>query len=125
MNIRQLKDADLDVALTLWNRSARFDQMTPELFEEKVFDDPDFRPEWALVADEQNRAAGFIMGVARNFDDDKVGFVKLLAVEPSMQRRGIGTQLLQKIEAALWSAGVSHIRIIDSNPNYLQPGLDP
>jgi N-acetylglutamate synthase-like GNAT family acetyltransferase len=125
MTIRQVTDTDLDVVLALWNRSARLDQMTPELFEEKVFDDPDFRPEWALLAEEQNRVTGFIMGLARNFQDDKIGFVKLLAVDPAAQRQGIGTQLLQRLESALWHDGVSHIRVIDSNPNYLQPGLDP
>jgi predicted N-acetyltransferase YhbS len=125
MNIRQLNDTDIEVALALWNRSARFDQMTPELFEEKVFDDPDFRLEWTLVAEEQNRLVGFIMSLARSFGEDKVGFVKLLAVDPAMQRRGIGSQLLQKIEPVLWNAGVSHIRAVDSHPNYLQPGLDP
>jgi predicted N-acetyltransferase YhbS len=125
MTIRQLADTDIEMVLALWNRSAQFDPMTPELFEEKVFDDPDFRREWALVAEEQGRVAGFIMGLSRNFQDDKVGFVKLLAVDPARHRGGIGTQLLQRVESALWHAGVSHIRALDSNPNYLQPGLDP
>jgi len=125
MTIRQLADSDIEMALALWNRSAKFDPMTPELFEEKVFDDPDFRREWALVAEEQNRVVGFIMCLSRNFYDDKVGFVKLLAVDPARHRSGIGTQLLQRVESALWHAGVSHIRVLDSNPNYLQPGLDP
>jgi predicted N-acetyltransferase YhbS len=125
MTVRQLKDTDLETVLPLWNRSVRFDQMTPELFEEKVFDDPDFNPEWALVAEQQGRVAGFIMGVARSDKEDKIGFVKLLAVEPTTQRQGIGSQLLQQIESSLWNAGVSHLRVIDSNPNYLQPGLDP
>ncbi|MDZ7363082.1 MAG: GNAT family N-acetyltransferase [candidate division KSB1 bacterium] len=125
MTIRQLADTDIEMVLALWNRSAKFDPMTPELFEEKVFDDPDFRREWALVAEEQNRVVGFIMALSRNFQDDKVGFVKLLAVDPARQRSGIGTQLLQRVESALWHAGVSHIRVLDSNPNYLQPGLDP
>lgn len=125
MNLRQLKDADMETVLALWNRSARFDPMTPELFEEKVFDDADYRPEWTLVAEQQSRIVGFIMGLIRNEKDDKAGFVKLLAVEPTLQRKGIGSQLLQQIEKALWSAGASHLRAIDSNPNYLQPGIDP
>ncbi|MDZ7288563.1 MAG: GNAT family N-acetyltransferase [candidate division KSB1 bacterium] len=125
MNLRQLADTDIPAVLALWNRTVRFDPMTPELFEEKVFDDPDFRAEWAVVAEDQNRLAGFIMGIARDFGDDKVGFIKLIVVEPAMQRKGIGSQLLQKIELALWNAGVSHIRLIESHPNYLQPGLDP
>jgi len=125
MNIRPINDTDIEVALALWNRSARFDQMTPELFEEKVFDDPDFRPELTLVAEEQKRLAGFIMGLVRHFNDDKVGFIKLLVVDPAQQRRGLGSELLQRLETALWNAGASHIRILDSSPNYLQPGLDP
>jgi N-acetylglutamate synthase-like GNAT family acetyltransferase len=65
------------------------------------------------------------MSVARNFNEDKIGFVKLIATEPMMRRQGIGTQLLQQAEAILWKAGVSHLRVFDSNPNYLQPGIDP
>ncbi len=125
MNLRPLQEADLEAALALWNRSAQFDQMTPELLDEKISEDPDYDPELVLLAEQERRPVGLIMGVQRQAVKEGLGFIKLLAVDPSVRRRGVGKAMLRAIEQNLRAAGVQTIRVFDSNPNYLVPGIDP
>jgi GNAT superfamily N-acetyltransferase len=61
----------------------------------------------------------------RGKGDDVLGFIKLLAVEKNSRRRGIGTKLLQELEQRLARLRVTTIRVFDSAPNYLIPGIDP
>lgn len=125
MNLRHLQDTDIESLLALWNRSARHDQLTPELLEEKVFDDPDYNRELALVSENGQHLVGFIMGVVRNGSAEQRGYVKLLAIDPKIQRHGLGSRLLQEVEERLARAGCATSRLFESNPNYLMPGLDP
>lgn len=125
MNLRPLQESDLEAALAIWNRSAHFDQMTPELLDEKISEDPDYDPELVLLAEQERRPVGLIMGVQRHLVREGLGFIKLLAVDPSVRRRGVGKALLHAIEQTLRAAGVQTIRVFDSNPNYLVPGIDP
>lgn len=125
MNLRPLQESDLEAALAIWNRSAHFDQMTPELLDEKISEDPDYDPELVLLAEQERRPVGLIMGVQRHPVREGLGFIKLLAVDPSVRRRGVGKALLHAIEQTLRAAGVQTIRVFDSNPNYLVPGIDP
>jgi ribosomal protein S18 acetylase RimI-like enzyme len=125
MDLRYLQDTDIELLLRLWNRAAQYDPLTPELLEEKVFDDADFNRELALVIENEQQLAGFIMGVVRNNGAEKHGYIKLLAIEPGVQRRGLGLRLLKQMEERLSRAGCASIRLFESSPNYLVPGLDP
>jgi GNAT superfamily N-acetyltransferase len=125
MTLRLLQDSDIEQLIRLWNRSASFDQMTPELLEEKVFDDPNYDRELALVVESEGQLVGFIMGVIRGDDVEKRGYVKLIIVEPKLQRNGLGTRLLRQLEERLNRTGCTTVRLFESNPNYLIPGLDP
>lgn len=125
MNLRPLQESDLEAALAIWNRSAQFDQMTPELLDEKISEDPDYDPELVLLAEQERRPVGLITGVQRHLVREGLGFIKLLAVDPSVRRRGVGKAMLHAIEQNLRAAGVQTIRVFDSNPNYLVPGIDP
>jgi predicted N-acetyltransferase YhbS len=125
MTLRLLQDSDIEQLLRLWNRSASFDQITPELLEEKVFDDPNYDRELALVVENERQLIGFIMGVVRANEAEKRGYIKLIMVEPKLQRNGLGSRLVQQLEDRLGRAGCSVIRLFESNPNYLIPGLDP
>lgn len=124
MTIRTLQEADAERLLVFWNRNVPYDLLTPELLFEKVFDDHDYDPSTSLVAEEDGRLLGFIQGVVRNFER-RVGYVKLLAVEETFRRRGIATQLLDRVEKQMQQEGAAEIRVLESSPNYLQPGLDP
>ena len=108
MGIRPYSPADEWALLELWNRSAEFDPLTQDTLREKLAD-PD--PTFALFCDD-----GFCLGVQR----PKMAYVKLLAVAPEARGYGLGTQLLEAMEARLKGP----VRICESNPNYLVPGLD-
>ena len=124
--IRSIKRDDLTLLTTLWNDNVAFDPITLELLYEKTFGDFDFNPNTTLVAESDGRIVGFLMGLYRTIDSgQKVGWIKLFFTVERCRRQGIASTLLERIEGQLKSAGVSQMQILDCNPNYLQPGLDP
>lgn len=124
MNLRPLCDDDFAPLLDLWNRGAVYDQISAQLASEKIWQDPDFTPQLALVTEHDMQLSGFSMGVIRASDQGKRGFIKLIAVDPAHQRTGLGGRLLSTLEDRLLKEGASTIRICESAPNYLVPGLD-
>ncbi|MEP0548703.1 MAG: GNAT family N-acetyltransferase [Rhodothermales bacterium] len=125
MTLRPIRRADTEALRALWNRAAVHDPLSAPLFDEKVWDDPGFTPDLALAADAAGEIAGFAFGVVRPSDDGPRGVIKLLAVAPERQREGIGTRLVEALETAMQAAGATAIRLGESPPNYLSPGLDP
>ncbi len=125
MTLRPIRRADADTLRALWNRGATHDPLSASLFDEKVWDDPGLDPAFALAADADGELAGFAFGVIRTTDDGPRGVIKLLAVAPERQREGIGSRLVDALEAAMRKAGAATVRLGESPPNYLTPGLDP
>lgn len=125
MKVRLLRDTDVELLLSLMNRTLRYDQLTPELLEEKVWDDCDFSNNLALVVEHDKRVIAFVMGVVRGTAPQRIGYIKFLVVDERYQRKGAGTRLLQEMEKRLRAQGVQVLRILESTPNYLVPGLDP
>jgi len=110
---------DIDEITRLLRETLIFDEISIPLVYEKIWEDGDYQPHLTLKYVEGGRIVGMIMGVKRNTR----GYVKLIAVAPEYRNRGIGTQLLERVEHGL--AGVKEIRVIGSPPNYLTPGIDP
>ena len=125
MNLRLLHDHDLETVLSLWNRSAVHDRLTPELLDEKIFDDPAYRGQLQFVVEREQRVVGFVSGTTRPEAHGLTGFVKLLAVDPAHRRQRLGTRLVEALENELRNQGAVWVRVFDSAPNYLQPGIDP
>jgi predicted N-acetyltransferase YhbS len=121
MQLRCLHRADRDRLLQIWNAAAPYDRMTDALLEEKIWRDDDADPELALVAASAGAVLGFGVGVVR---DVSRGYLKLLAVAEDQRRQGVGTALLEAIEAGLAARGATSVRIFESAPNYLVPGVD-
>ena len=124
MKLRGLRRDDAAPLLAMWNATARFDPLTPELLEEKTWDDPGFEPGLALVGEEDGTVAGFAMGVVRGAVGGARGIVKLAAAAADRRRRGIGSRLLGDLENRLLERGVTAVRVCESAPNYLTPGVD-
>lgn len=124
MNFRPMATVDAAGLLAVWNSAAQFDPLTPTLLEEKVWGDGDFDPDLALVAEERGDLRGLAVAVVRSTGDDCRAFVKLAAVAPPWQRCGLGSRLLAAVETRATERGAAEIRLGESAPNYLTPGVD-
>jgi len=123
VTIRPLQEDELVAVLRLWNASAAHDPLTLALLAEKVLQDPDDTAT-CMVACDGDALFGFAMGVLRVVDGVRRGIVKLLVVDPSGRRQGTGTELLKSVETALTARGATLLRVAESAPNYLVPGVD-
>ena len=70
MNIRTLEPRDIPAAVSLWNASVRdgevvYADITPAYFHQKFELDPNYDPEFSLVAEEDGEVVGFINGIAK------------------------------------------------------------
>lgn len=124
MNLRPLRREDAGPLLELWNASARYDALTADLLDEKVWADEGFDPDLSLVCEGAGRITGFAMGVMRQSVEGPRGIIKLAAVAGQQRRVGIGSLLLHAVEGKLQNRGAETIRVCESPPNYLTPGID-
>jgi len=125
MKVEPITTGDLNPLTSLLKRNLAYENIDEALVREKVLDDPDFDPQKTLKALIDNKLVGFMQGVARTFKGKRLGYIKLFVTQKEYRRQGIASKLLEIIEGKLIKENVSEIRILESNPNYLQPGLDP
>ncbi len=123
-NLRSIEKTDLAAAVDLLNRSLAFDQITACLLKEKLWDEPNFKSKLALVVEVDGRLVGLAAAVIREKSGGRRGYIKLIAVDPDHRKQGIGEQLLNELEKQI-SRLTKWIRLGESAPNYLWPGLDP
>lgn len=107
--------------LACWNGSSKFDVLSDELLHEKLWGDPDVVPGGILVDEREGLTAGFGVAVVR---EGGRGFIKMYAVAPPFWRTGIGTGLVSALEEHARKRGATTIRLGESAPNYLTPGVD-
>jgi mycothiol synthase len=127
ISIKKLKPSDqLDKIVRFWNNNVILDPITIEILKEKTFSDPDFDADLNLLVEESGEILSFMQGVIRTIaSDKKMGWIKLFATDTKRRRQRLATTLFQQIEQKMKNDGVTVIRLIDSVPNYFQPGLDP
>lgn len=116
--LRPLTLSDLSVAAVLLSAALPYDHIGP-IVEEKLFGSNHRRDRFTIGA---FSPSGDLLGVLCQAGR----WLKLLAVHPSVQRRGIGTQLLLAARAHLTeTAGPTvKLRVGDHPGNYLSPGVD-
>ena len=122
-------EGQLDEVVRLLNAASPFDRFEQDSVREAVFDDPDYAPDLLLAVREGGAIVAAAAGVVRRARGDDppgpvAGYVKLLAVAPAWQGRGIGSQVLREVEERLARAGAATIRIFGDAPGYLRPGVD-
>ena len=91
-----------------------------ELFREEHLEAHDFDAGLSVVAEREGRIVACLL--ARRRDEEGVGFVAILAVDPEHQRRGIGTALLQSAFAGFAVAGLREamLMVASDNPQALR-----
>lgn len=125
ITIRTYRDSDFKELAALLIRSHNMDSLTDELIREKLYADPDWNPESALVAEADESIAGFMMGVIRTIKGTVYGYVKLMTVDVRQRRKGLATALYSKLEQHFLENNVQFVRIYDVPLNYFVPGVDP
>ncbi len=121
--IRRIQEENFDELLSCWNASAEFDRIPEVVFRDKLEDDG-YRDDLAWVHVDGGSTRGFAIGVVREREQGTTGFVKMLAVRPESRRRKIGSELLKRLLKQFEKSGIHTIRVGESSPNYLTPGLD-
>jgi mycothiol synthase len=91
-----------------------------ELFREEHLEAHDFDAGLSVVAERDGRMVAFLL--ARRRDEEGVGYVAILAVDPEHQRRGIGTALLETAFAGFAVAGLREamLMVASDNPRALR-----
>lgn len=100
---------------SLQDEELSVDELTAVLWE----DPSDAVASIVLGSDEAAVAA-----VARRSRSGIVGFVRLVAVAPDLQRNGLGTQLVKEAESWLADRGAGAVALGGDSPIYLWPGVD-
>jgi mycothiol synthase len=121
---------DLDVVLAVLAAAMPHEPISPARFTRQVLLDPNFQPEGALVARSGAEVVGFCLAVARQMplenappDADR-GYITLIGVLPEFQRQGIGSWLLEEVEAFLRAQGRTAVLVSPYAPGYFIPGVD-
>lgn len=125
MKLTPLEAVPSEALLDLWNGNVDFDALQETVFAEKIWEDVGYDPDLAFLLQHEGEAVGFIVGVIRARPEGPMGYVKLLVVEQEYHRNGLGGQLLTRLEEGFRQRGIKKVRLFESAPNYLQPGLDP
>ncbi|HZW39842.1 MAG TPA: GNAT family N-acetyltransferase [Ignavibacteriaceae bacterium] len=125
MKIVKLNEEHTQAAAKLCRETMLLDIMPDYLFKEKVFKDKDYNPDLNLLAfNDEDELVGLISGVIRDREYEKVGYIKLLCIKEKDRKKGIGSALYEQVEKKFIDANVNIIRVNESYPNYLSPGID-
>jgi ribosomal protein S18 acetylase RimI-like enzyme len=124
IDLRPLPVSSVEVALDIWNRSAPHDRLNRELLREKIQGDDDYSPALTLLAQRGSVPEGFAIAVVREKPEGVRAYIKMLAVLPERQRCGLGSRLLTALEHGFAERGAQTVRLGESLPNYLVPGVD-
>ena len=127
--VRGYRHCDEASLLTLWNAALPHDPIDVRTFRRKVLLDPNFDPEWLLVAELDGRLAGFCLclthgGTINHRVPGASGWVTAFGVAPEFRRQGVGSALLARGLDLSRSAGCREVLIAPYTPNYFVPGVD-
>lgn len=127
---RPFAGEDLDAVVALLTLALPLEGITRDLFARKVLLDPNFDPAGAPVAIADGSIVGFALAMARRvplegaMPDANSGYITLLAVDEQWRDRGVGSGLVERVEAYLSSQSRQLVLISPYSPGYFTPGVD-
>jgi GNAT superfamily N-acetyltransferase len=131
ISITPVSNQDIDAVLKLWNRVLPLDAVTLDSLEARVLLDENFDENTFLVARENDRIVGFVVGTyARRVplgDHDPKGdrcWITAFGVNPEHQKKGLASQLTDTLLGKFRSLGKKECYIATYAPGYFVPGID-
>jgi len=124
MDIRVLTEEDLGELLALCVRALPLDRWSLRLLHDRIFDEPEHRPEYQLAAWEDGDLVGVMLSGERETPEGTAAAVRLFATAPERRRQGVAEQLLAETEARLRAAGRPRLTVGGHAPIFFWPGLD-
>lgn len=116
--------------IDLWNRTLTADSINPSFFRKQILFDDNFQDDLCLLAIDDEKLVGFILGIKRVYpyldrglEPDR-GWISVIFVDPEYQRKGIGSTLVDELENRLINKGVKRINVASYSPGYFFPGVD-
>lgn len=130
MEILEYEQKDERQVVNLWNKTLTADPITPYKFRKQALFDDNFDPELCLVAKEEEKVLGFLLGTKRKFPylerglEPTRGWINLIFVDSDYRRQGIGKALVERVHSKLKEMGAETITLGAYSPNYFFPGID-
>jgi ribosomal protein S18 acetylase RimI-like enzyme len=90
---------------------------SPSDLMDTIFFDEDFDPNLVLVSREKGETLALAVSVLKGEGDDRVGYLKLMAVHPNRQRQGLGKDMLARLEERLADDGAKRL-VVGPCPPY-------
>lgn len=116
--------------IDLWNRTLVADSINASIFRKQVLFDENFQNDLCLLALENEKLIGFLLGIKRVYpyldrgtEPDR-GWISLVFVDKEYQRKGIASNLVNAIEKKFAERDVKRISVASYSPNYFFPGVD-
>ncbi|MDD3334943.1 MAG: GNAT family N-acetyltransferase [Eubacteriales bacterium] len=127
MNIRTFEGRDLPSVIRIWQESVQagevvFYELTAEYFRTKFENDPNYDPQYSLVAEENHEIVGFINGVAKKIfldhetNENSPGYITCFFVRSGNRGYGIGKALVDALCQRFKAAGKKSVAICNDNP---------
>lgn len=124
--IRPYAAGDETGLLAAWNSAMWADPLDVFRWRSTYLLDPNFSPEECLVAEHTSNGeiVGFVLGFTDKSGTSPDAWIVGFGVVEAHRRKGIGTALLERLQATWRKNGVPAIHVGPYIPSYLTPGVD-
>jgi len=130
VDYRPFQSGDEQKIVELWNEVLIHDPINPVRFRNQVLLDANFDPEGLIVAVDQEKLIGVAFAVIRKLPmirtelEKDTSWISFFFVKSGYERKGIGTELLDRVSGYAKRKGAEKIFFSSYAPNYFVPGID-
>lgn len=127
---RHFESKDFSSVLDFYNKYGKASPVTERMWKRMVLLDPNFDPQWFLIAEKDGALAGMIYVIRRRVPIDTGGaleedkaWINAFAILPEFVDE-LGPELIRKAEALAFGTGAETLTATSYTPNYFTQGID-
>ncbi len=124
-NVRRLKESDIGLILKLCEKNTLFYEYCPPFATEKtILDDMNALPDGKGKADKyyigffSGSSLTAVMDLIDAYPNEQTAFIGFFMTDRSVQRKGVGTEIIKELSEYLKADGYKHIRLCWVKGNY-------